>query len=324
MSTTLRRALVGAWSVAVAGVPVFAALAVTGTVGGAAAASANEQGPCRDRRINRALREVTGRLPSGSGDSGECAPGNYGKGQWSSYEDLQNKITVRMTRKGVAYVFVAPKMAILQGHIGWGYMLDDGTYAFGATDAPGGNAVIARGRDTNTPWRATDATEREMLGAFKRHDSPSDIYREYKRTFVMQRNAGAAEFKSNEIRSWGYSLYRNNCLDHAYAVLEAYGVDKSSVMSWKETRPAPDSWFRAFKHMNLGGQVSGGDDWPEGPLQPISRRPCACATPRGCMVGTPGREGCRAERVRMTRSGAVMFVARPGILPCVGCRISTA
>jgi hypothetical protein len=39
----------------------------------------------------------------------------------------------------------APKMAVLQGHIGWGYMLDDGTYSFGATDAPGGNAVIGRG-----------------------------------------------------------------------------------------------------------------------------------------------------------------------------------
>lgn len=266
MSTQLRRALVGAWSIAVAGIPVLVAVAVTGTAGDAAAASANEQGPCRDPWINRAFREVTGRRPSGSGDSGECAPGNYGRGQWSSYEDLQNKITVRMTRKGVAYVFIAPKMAILQGHIGWGYMLDDGTYSFGATDAPGGNVAIARGRDTNTPWRATAVTEREMLDAFKRHYSPSDTYREYKRTFVMQRNAGAAEFKSNEIRSWGYGLWGNNCLDHTYAVLEAYGVDKNSVMSWKETRPAPNSWFRAFKHMNLGGHVSGGDDWPGAPL----------------------------------------------------------
>lgn len=216
-------------------------------------------GYCRDPWINKAFAEVTGRAPSGSGDSGECNPGLYGKGQWSSYEDLQNKITVRMTNKGVAYVFVNPNQALMQGHIAWAYMLDDGTYAHGETMAPGGNLSIPAGRDTNSPRRDRADTERQMLDHLR---NTGYRYTEYKRTFVMQRNASAAEAKAEELRSVGYGLYGNNCLDHTYAVLEAYGVDKSRVMPWKQTRPAPNSWFRAFKHMNLRGVPEGGDDWP--------------------------------------------------------------
>ena len=219
-------------------------------------------GPCRDPWINSIFREVTGRLPSGSGDSGECNPAEYGKGRWSSYQDLQNKITVRMTGKGVAYVFIAPRMAVLQGHVGWAYMLDDGTYAFGATDAPGANVTIRPGPDTNSPWRQTAVTEREMIDAFKNHYSDANTYNEYKRTFVMKRSASNAESKQWTIRYRGYTLFGNNCLNHTYEVLEAYGVDKSRVMPWLQTRPAPNSWFRAFKHMNINGQVSGGDNWP--------------------------------------------------------------
>jgi hypothetical protein len=219
-------------------------------------------GPCRDPWINSVFREVTGRAPSGSGVTGECNPNLYGKGRWSSYQDLQNKITVRMTGKGVAYVFIAPRMAVLQGHVGWGYMLDDGTYSFGATDAPGFNVTIRPGPDSNSPWRQTAVTEREMIDAFKNHYKDSDTYNEYKRTFVMRRSSLNAEDKQWAIRYRGYGLFGNNCLNHTYDVLEAYGVDKNRVMPWLQTRPAPNSWFRAFKFMNLNGQISGTDDWP--------------------------------------------------------------
>ncbi len=216
-------------------------------------------GYCRDQGINKAFAHVTGRAPRGSGESGECNPRLYGNGKWSSYEDLQNKIAARVTNKGVAYVFVNPNLAAMQGHIAWAYMLDDGTYAHGETMAPGGRLTIPAGRDTNSPRRDKAHTEREMLDYLR---DTGYHYTEYKRTFVMRRNARAAEAKAEEIRDWGYGLYGNNCLDHTYAVLEAYGVDKSRVMPWKEFRPAPNSWFRAFKHMNPSGIAEGGDDWP--------------------------------------------------------------
>jgi hypothetical protein len=51
-----------------------------------------QQGQCRDAWVTQAVREVTGRAPNGSGDSGECNFRNYGGGQWSSYPDLVNKV----------------------------------------------------------------------------------------------------------------------------------------------------------------------------------------------------------------------------------------
>ncbi len=213
-------------------------------------------GPCRDQWVGQAVQEVMGRPANGSGDTGECNPKNYGNANWSSYQDLLNKVVVKMTRKGVAYVFVAPKMAILQGHVAWAYMLDNGTYALGATDAPGGRVAIEKGKDTNTPWRDYAATEAELFKKMRGHYSPSDTYKEYKRTYVASRNVGAAEGKTIELRNVGYGLYQNNCLDHVYAVLEAYGAQKDDVMQWKQTHAAPTSWFRAFGYMDINGKIT--------------------------------------------------------------------
>jgi hypothetical protein len=40
----------------------------------------------------RAVTEVKGRPPQGSGNDGECAIHRYGGGHWSSYGDLVNKV----------------------------------------------------------------------------------------------------------------------------------------------------------------------------------------------------------------------------------------
>jgi len=47
---------------------------------------------CRDPWVSQAVQQVLGRNASGSADSGECAPANYGGGQWSSFPDLVEKV----------------------------------------------------------------------------------------------------------------------------------------------------------------------------------------------------------------------------------------
>lgn len=44
--------------------------------------------------VTSAVPQVTGRVPNGSGNSGDCNIYRYGGGHWSSYSDLVNKVRV--------------------------------------------------------------------------------------------------------------------------------------------------------------------------------------------------------------------------------------
>lgn len=57
-----------------------------------AIAGAASAGTCKDPWVTRAIQEVKGRAPQGSGSSGECDIYRYGGGRWSSYEDLRAKV----------------------------------------------------------------------------------------------------------------------------------------------------------------------------------------------------------------------------------------
>lgn len=49
-------------------------------------------GQCRDPWITQAIREVTGREPNGSNETGECTYTQYGGGRWSSYPQLKGYV----------------------------------------------------------------------------------------------------------------------------------------------------------------------------------------------------------------------------------------
>ena len=49
-------------------------------------------GNCRDPWVTKAVTQVQGRTPNGSGDSGECDYRRYGGGKWSTYDDLVGKV----------------------------------------------------------------------------------------------------------------------------------------------------------------------------------------------------------------------------------------
>ncbi|HEX7889241.1 MAG TPA: hypothetical protein VF522_07790 [Ramlibacter sp.] len=57
-----------------------------------AIAGAANAGACKDPWVTRAIQEVKGRAPQGSGSSGECDIHRYGGGRWSSYPDLVGKV----------------------------------------------------------------------------------------------------------------------------------------------------------------------------------------------------------------------------------------
>ena len=47
---------------------------------------------CRDPWVTKAVTQVQGRAPNGSGDSGECDYRRYGGGKWTTYDDLLGKV----------------------------------------------------------------------------------------------------------------------------------------------------------------------------------------------------------------------------------------
>lgn len=69
----------------------FVALAAVAiTVVAASPGSAEAQ--CADAWVTRAIQEVKGRAPQGSGNSGECNIDRYGAGSWTDYQDLKTRV----------------------------------------------------------------------------------------------------------------------------------------------------------------------------------------------------------------------------------------
>lgn len=223
--------------------------------------SAPAQAQHRDPWIKDAFKEILGRAPK----EHEWDINRYGNGQWSSYNDLLNKVRVRMTGQGAAYVFIKPEQAIKQGHIGWAFIMDDGRYCYGSTENPMKEGIkgvwealtIDPGQD-NGFWYGIANTEEEMLKDMKRVGNSKKAsakypygfrcsgYWHYKTTFVKARNAKGAANAAEHCRRTGFKGIGWNCLDQTYHILEAYGVDKDAVMPWKQTHPSPNYWFNDF------------------------------------------------------------------------------
>jgi hypothetical protein len=102
-----------------------------------AIAGAASAGTCKDPWVTRAIQEVKGRAPQGSGSSGECDIHRYGGGRWSSYEDLRAKV------KTAFGMNIAGSARPGQGGNG----LANGRHgvAGGNVVAPGGGNVVAPG-----------------------------------------------------------------------------------------------------------------------------------------------------------------------------------
>lgn len=69
--------------VALTGLMILTALAFVPTA---------QAGTCRDPWVDQAIREVTGREPNGSYESGECNIQNFNNASWSSYLELKRYV----------------------------------------------------------------------------------------------------------------------------------------------------------------------------------------------------------------------------------------
>jgi hypothetical protein len=71
-------------------------LAIAVAAGSTAFFSTPAAAQCRDPWITQAIREVTGRAPRGSGETGECTYTQYGGGRWGSYPELKGYVQSRL------------------------------------------------------------------------------------------------------------------------------------------------------------------------------------------------------------------------------------
>ena len=101
----------------------------------------------------------------------------------------------------------------------------------------GGAPIVLPGQDIGYWDRRVDH-EAQMFELFKQRG-----YHAYKKAKVASTNAGAALAKAHEHAQSGYAAIGNNCLDHTFRVLEAYGVKD---LPWPLSHGSPNEWFALF------------------------------------------------------------------------------
>lgn len=141
---------------------------------------------------------------------------------------------------GMAYVFLrkagAPLPLGCAGHVGWGFSLPSGRCYYGSTENPNGYSFVKPGDDNG--WWAAEGNTQVMIRQMQ-----SRKYDAYKRATIRKCNPSSAQVKANETQNAGYSAIGGNCLDHAWWILHAYGVND---LPWTQTHPSPNDWFAVF------------------------------------------------------------------------------
>jgi len=143
--------------------------------------------------------------------------------------------------KSRCFVFVrksgAPLAGVLNGgHVGWGFQVGEDRFYYGSTENRSGSPFVAPGEDND--WWAADGTEAEMLARFIELD-----YDGYKVATVREPHPEAARRLAEESQQWGYTGLTNNCLDHLWRILEAYG---EPWLPFAQTHPIPNDWFAQY------------------------------------------------------------------------------
>lgn len=148
---------------------------------------------------------------------------------------------------GLAGVFLrrngAPLPPGCAGHVGWAFQLANGLHFYGSTENPQGLPFINPG-DDNGWWGMTGDNQKIITDFEARH------YDGYKICTVQIANPDAAMATALDKKQCGYGFLTDNCLDHAWDILSAYGV---VGMPLKQLHPSPNDWFALFngQYFNL-------------------------------------------------------------------------
>ncbi len=143
---------------------------------------------------------------------------------------------------GEACIFDARYGALGEGHVGWGYQVGGTTtYVFGATEGSNAWNGYADKGQFNGFWSG-QGNRNAMLAAFRgtyggRHQN---YYTGYRCERVANSAVGAANAKVTWAKNNGYNVFGNNCMDHAYAILSAYGANGMEAPWWAVE---PNTWF---------------------------------------------------------------------------------
>ena len=144
--------------------------------------------------------------------------------------------------KGEAYVFCRPSGAKGFGHVGWGFLYEsvNKIYCYGGTENIKSHPIVLPGGN-NYAWIATGSFEnmrtKMSLGHYVGYR-----YTVYKRKFIDTFYPQKAYRVGDSKKKAGYAVTGipgNNCADHAYDILKAYGV----TLPLLQLSPAPKKWF---------------------------------------------------------------------------------
>ncbi|WP_405879938.1 hypothetical protein OG762_15635 [Streptomyces sp. NBC_01136] len=156
--------------------------------------------------------------------------------------------------RGQACVFLAPKGAGGFGHVGWAFQEPPGDHwFFGATEGAGGeeggpNARKIPPGQRNGAWVDTGNWQR-ALDTFrnaKANEHPGGYYKQYTCAYAAQSAVHSAALQAQANVGRGYDLFGDNCMNHAYDVLQAYNLTLPSPNDPIYISPswAPNLWVR--------------------------------------------------------------------------------
>lgn len=157
---------------------------------------------------------------------------------------------------GQFFLFVNVKQAARFGHVGWGFLLEDETYMFGATDhlyrhheldIPAWIDYMSVPAGEHTDWWCEYGTKQQMLAAMT--DSRQHIwYHKAKGVKVANPDPVAARKVALSQEHAGWAVLNNNCVQQAYEIVKAYGADRVIPNPWENPfNLIPRVWFNSFQ-----------------------------------------------------------------------------
>jgi hypothetical protein len=142
-----------------------------------------------------------------------------------------------------AYVFLrksgAPLPIGCAGHVGWGVTLADGTIVAGSTENTSGEPFVPPGH-ANGHWDQVFATQADLVSFLGNGTGERPAYDALKILGVRNADPERAAALGRDTANWGYTAMGNNCADHVWKVLEAYGEVGLPLL---QTHPSPNEWF---------------------------------------------------------------------------------
>jgi hypothetical protein len=151
--------------------------------------------------------------------------------------------------QGIGIVFIRPFDVGGAGHLGWGFLAKDtdkdDVYYYGATetDPERPRAQVPKGGFIGF-WREK-GTKADMLAAMGK--GKTKPYEFYKQIPCSPCTPHTAHRLSEDIRGGGYDVVFNNCQNHTYEILKAYGC----TLPWPSSRITPRVWYDLLPYASI-------------------------------------------------------------------------